>query len=410
MKTAVIFDLDGTLLNTLEDLRSAVNASLTLRDLPPRTTEEVQAFVGNGVRNLMKRALPQGTSDGEINEALADFKSYYAAHLCDKTVPYDGIPELLKELKRRGIKVAVLSNKLDAASKQLMAHYFGEIFDVVFGERAGIPRKPDPTSCNEIVQLLAVPKDQILYVGDSGVDMQTAKNAGLYAVGVMWGFRDRSVLLDGGADALIDRPDQLFDHLYPEQQIARVRKALESRGFTTAYFDTKEQAIAYLAQETEGKSVSLGGSVTLDEMNAYEILGRKSDVSWHWKGDGYRQDADVYVSSVNALSETGEAVNIDGRGNRVAGTLYGAKEVFLVCGRNKLVPTLAEAIDRAQNLAAPRNAVRLEQETPCAVRGGDRCYHCRSPKKICRATVILHAPMMGTERYEIVLVGESLGY
>ena len=410
MKQAVIFDLDGTLLDTLGDLRGAVNAALEMRSLPPRTMEEVRAFVGNGVRNLMKRALPQGAPDEEIDAALADFKAYYAEHLCDETRPYDGIPELFSQLRQRGVKTAVLSNKLDSASKQLIEHYFPGQVDVVFGERSGVPRKPDPSSCNEVVELFGVPKEQILYVGDSDVDMQTAKNAGLTAVGVTWGFRERSVLLDGGADVLIDRPAQLLNLLDPEGYIRRVRSAFEQRGFTTAYFDTKEQAAAYLAQETAGKSVSLGGSVTLEEMNAYEVLGEKSDVSWHWKGDGYRQDADVYVTSANALSETGEIVNIDGRGNRVAGTLYGAKQVFVVCGINKLAPTLTDALDRAQNIAAPRNASRLECKTPCAENGGDRCYACQAPGKICRATVIIHAPMMGTERYEVVLVGETLGF
>jgi 2-phosphoglycolate phosphatase len=410
LKEAVIFDLDGTLLNTLEDLRGAVNAALALRKLPPRTTEEVRAFIGNGVRNLMKRALPQGTSEEEIDAALADFKSHYAQHLCEKTVPYEGIAEMLDVLKQRGIKLAVLSNKLDAATKQLMTQYFPEKFDIVYGERDGIPRKPDPTSCREIIQQFGIPAEQILYIGDSGVDMQTAKNAGLYAVGATWGFRDRSVLEQNGADVLIDHPKQLLDVLDQQEQILRVRKALEDRGFTTAYFDTKEQATAYLAQETAGKSVSFGGSLTLEEMNAYDVLKRNSDVSWHWKGDDCRQTADVYISSVNALSETGEAVNIDGRGNRVAGTLYGAKEVFLVCGINKLTSTLTEAIDRAQTIAAPRNAARLERKTPCAASGGKQCFDCRSRERICCATVILHAPMMGTERYEIILIGESLGY
>lgn len=410
MKQAVVFDLDGTLLDTLGDLRSAVNAALRMRSLPSRSREEVCAFVGNGVRNLMKRALPQGSSEEEIDNALADFKAYYAKHLCDETRPYDGIPELLTQLRQRGIKTAVLSNKLDSASRQLIEHYFPGQIDVVFGERAGIPRKPDPASCNEVISLFGIPKDQILYVGDSDVDMRTAKNAGLTAVGVTWGFRERSVLRDGGADILIDCPTQLLNLLDLEDRICRVRAALEQRGFTTAYFDTKEQAAAYLVKETAGKSISLGGSVTLDEMNLYEMLGEKSDVSWHWKGDGYRQDADVYMTSANALSETGEIVNIDGRGNRVAGTLYGAKQVFVVCGVNKLAPTLTDALDRAQNVAAPRNAARLACDTPCAKQGGDRCYACQSSAKICRATVIIHAPMMGTERYEIVLVGETLGF
>ena len=211
MKTAVIFDLDGTLLNTLADLREAANASLAKRGLPPRTLDEIRQFVGNGVRNLMKRCLPPESSDTEVDAALADFKAYYAVHLCEQTVPYDGIPELLVTLRERGVRLAVLSNKLDAASKQLMEHYFPQgTFSMVFGERAGIPRKPDPTSCREIMQELGVAAEDVLYVGDSGVDMQTAHNAGLYAVGVTWGFRSREVLMDNGADTLIDTPEQLL--------------------------------------------------------------------------------------------------------------------------------------------------------------------------------------------------------
>lgn len=213
LKQAVIFDLDGTLLNTLGDLRGAVNASLALRSLPPRTIEEVRAFVGNGVRNLMKRALPQSYTEEQIDAALADFRMWYAQHLCDETRPYEGILRLLDQLKCRGIHMAVLSNKLDSATKQLIDHYFPGQFDIVFGERVGIPRKPDPTSCLEVVDRFALPKDQIVYVGDSGVDMQTAKNAGLFAVGVTWGFRSREILTDNGADALIDYPAQLLDLL-----------------------------------------------------------------------------------------------------------------------------------------------------------------------------------------------------
>ncbi len=210
MKQAVIFDLDGTLLSTLADLREAANASLALRGLEPRTMEEIRQFVGNGVRNLMKRALPAGSSEQEIDAALADFKAYYAEHLWVKTVPYDGIPELIAELKARSIKIAVLSNKLDSASKALIEHFFPQTFDEVFGERTGVPRKPDPTSCGMVREILGTTPEETLYVGDSGVDMQTAKNAGLYAAGVTWGFRDRTDLLENGADILIDEPNQLL--------------------------------------------------------------------------------------------------------------------------------------------------------------------------------------------------------
>lgn len=213
MKKAIIFDLDGTLLNTLGDLRNAANEALRVRGLPLRSAEEVRCFIGNGVRNLMRRCLPEGTAEEEIDAALADFKRYYSAHLRDSTVPYDGIPELLCELRGRGIKVGVLSNKLDSATQTLIRHYFPGQTDAVLGEQSGIPRKPDPTSCRMILRQLGVQPEEVLYVGDSGVDMQTARNAGLTAVGVTWGFRSRTVLLENGAHALVDCPAQILQLL-----------------------------------------------------------------------------------------------------------------------------------------------------------------------------------------------------
>lgn len=210
MKHAVIFDLDGTLLNTLGDLRAATNHALEVRGLPPHSMEEIRQFIGNGIRLLICRAMPEGTPEAEIDAALDDFKAYYAAHIHDRTVPYDGIPQLLTALRKRGIKVAVLSNKIDSASQQLIDYFFPEKTDVVFGEHVGVPRKPDPTSCRMVMQQLGVQPEQVLYVGDSGTDMQTAKNAGLYAVGVTWGFRSKEVLLENGADVLVHRPEQIL--------------------------------------------------------------------------------------------------------------------------------------------------------------------------------------------------------
>jgi len=210
LKQAVIFDLDGTLLNTLGDLRAATNHALAVRGLAPRSMDEIRRFVGNGIRLLICRAMPEGTSDAEIDAALEDFKAYYAAHIHDHTVPYDGIPQLLTALRKRGMKVAVLSNKIDSASQELIAYFFPGKTDVVFGEHVGVPRKPDPTSCRMVMQQLDVQPEQVLYVGDSGTDMQTAKNAGLYAVGVTWGFRSREVLTENGADVLVDSPAQIL--------------------------------------------------------------------------------------------------------------------------------------------------------------------------------------------------------
>lgn len=213
MKHAVIFDLDGTLLNTLGDLRAATNHALEVRGLPPHSMEEIRQFIGNGIRLLICRAMPEGTPEAEIDAALDDFKAYYAAHIHDRTVPYDGIPQLLTALRKRGIKVAVLSNKIDSASQQLIEYFFPGKTDVVFGEHVGVPRKPDPTSCRMVMQQLGVQPEQVLYVGDSGTDMQTAKNAGLYAVGVTWGFRSKEVLLKCGADVLVHRPEQILQIL-----------------------------------------------------------------------------------------------------------------------------------------------------------------------------------------------------
>ena len=213
MKHAVIFDLDGTLLNTLGDLRAATNHALEVRGLPPNSMEEIRQFIGNGIRLLICRAMPEGTPEAEIDAALDDFKAYYAAHIHDRTVPYDGIPQLLTALRKRGIKVAVLSNKIDSASQQLIEYFFPGKTDVVFGEHVGVPRKPDPTSCRMVMQQLGVQPEQVLYVGDSGTDMQTAKNAGLYAVGVTWGFRSKEVLLEYGADVLVHRPEQILQIL-----------------------------------------------------------------------------------------------------------------------------------------------------------------------------------------------------
>ena len=213
MKHAVLFDLDGTLLNTLGDLRAATNHALEVRGLPPHSMEEIRQFIGNGIRLLICRAMPEGTPEAEIDAALDDFKAYYAAHIHDRTVPYDGIPQLLTALRKRGIKVAVLSNKIDSASQQLIEYFFPGKTDVVFGEHVGVPRKPDPTSCRMVMQQLGVQPEQVLYVGDSGTDMQTAKNAGLYAVGVTWGFRSKEVLLKYGADVLVHRPEQILQIL-----------------------------------------------------------------------------------------------------------------------------------------------------------------------------------------------------
>ena len=190
-----------------------------------------------------------------------------------------------------------------------------------------------------------------------------------------------------------------------------VKQNLETRGFSVRTFATAAEAAAYLNEAIDGKTVGFGGSVTLKDMGLYELLGSHNEVHWHWvNGQEERKTAmgtQVYLSSANGLAETGEIINIDGGGNRVASTLYGHEKVYLVIGRNKLAPTYDEALWRARNIASPKNAQRLGRKTPCAVKG-DRCYDCKNPERICRGLVVLWGPMMGMET-EVILVDEDLG-
>ena len=210
---AVIFDLDGTLLNTLYDLTDSVNWALEKYGQPTRSLEEVRAFVGNGLRNLMLQAVPDG-EDNPVFEDLFDFfREYYKSHCNVKTAPYDGILELMKELKGRGVKMAIVSNKIDAGVKELNSIHFAEYVDVAIGERDGISRKPAPDSVNEAPCLLEVDKEHAVYVGDSDVDIQTAKNAEIRCISVSWGFRDEAFLMEHDAGIMIDRPLELLEYL-----------------------------------------------------------------------------------------------------------------------------------------------------------------------------------------------------
>ena len=196
-------------------------------------------------------------------------------------------------------------------------------------------------------------------------------------------------------------------------KLETVKKNLEDRGYTVRLFPTGAEAADYLEDTVAGKTVGFGGSVTLDALGLYERLGKRCKTIWHWKWEDASaarreaQTADIYLTSVNALAETGELVNIDGAGNRVASTLFGHKKVYFVIGRNKLVPTVDAAVWRARNIASPRNAQRLGRKTPCAVKG-DRCYDCKSPERICRGLVTLWGPMLGMEA-EVLLIDEDLG-
>lgn len=195
MFQTVIFDLDGTLLDTIEDLAAAGNWVCQNNGWPQHTAEEFKQMVGHGIPNLVSRFSPANCrSPLLMASTLAQFSQYYSAHNMDKTAPYGGIPELLALLKDRGVQMAVYSNKADEFSQVIIRHYFPDVFDLVQGKMAGVPVKPDPTGVKSILQRLKARPEDTLYVGDSDVDMQTAHNAGLTACGVTWGFRSRQEL------------------------------------------------------------------------------------------------------------------------------------------------------------------------------------------------------------------------
>lgn len=195
-----------------------------------------------------------------------------------------------------------------------------------------------------------------------------------------------------------------------------IEKALENirkRGIEAVYFDTAAQAAEYLAGEISGKTVGFGGSVTAQQLGLFDLLGKKNTVLSHWTDSSpdireKAEAAEVYISGANAIAETGEIVNIDGYGNRVAGTLSKKEAVYFIAGVNKLSPDLESAIFRARNIAAPKNAQRLGKKTPCAIKA-DHCYDCRSPERICRGLVITMGRMLAVDRMEVVLIGEDLG-
>ena len=206
-----MFDLDGTLTDSLADLANATNHALTAVGCPVHPTAAYRTLVGDGARVLCERALPSDRLD-LVDRALSLMRAHYAQHWSDETRPYAGIVELLAELQRRGLKLAVLSNKPDHFTKQLIAHYFPETkFDAIHGHRESVPLKPDPTAALQIAAELDVPPEQWLYLGDTNTDMQTARAAGMYAVGVLWGFREREELESAGAQRIIDQPSDLLE-------------------------------------------------------------------------------------------------------------------------------------------------------------------------------------------------------
>ncbi|MBC8592019.1 HAD family hydrolase [Oscillospiraceae bacterium N12] len=212
MKKLVIFDLDGTLLNTIADLAQSTNHALSRLGYPTHEVDKYNFMVGNGINKLFERALPEGEkSEENVLRVRNEFIPYYDVHNADESRPYPGIPDLLKQLQEKGIQVAVASNKYQAATEKLIRHYFPEIrFVAVFGQREGIKVKPDPTIVEDILQITSVEKKDVLYVGDSGVDMQTALNAGVTACGVTYGFRPRAELESFHPAYIVDRAEEIL--------------------------------------------------------------------------------------------------------------------------------------------------------------------------------------------------------
>ena len=209
-KKAYIFDLDGTLLDTLEDLAAAVNYALKKGGYPERSLAEVRSFVGDGMRLLMKRSLPEGVSEEVLDSAFKDFRDYYSVHYMDRTRPYPGIEEMLKGLKEKGRVLCVISNKADFAVKLLMDRFFPGIFSLVLGEREGIRRKPAPDSLLAVMDELGLEKRECIYIGDSDTDIQTAENAGIDHISVSWGFRTEEFLKARGAGKIVSSPEEIL--------------------------------------------------------------------------------------------------------------------------------------------------------------------------------------------------------
>ncbi len=205
-----IFDLDGTLLSTLDDLAASTNYALRRHGMPEHTLDEVRWMVGNGVRLLIERATPGGASNPQFDSVFATFRSHYVEHSLDTTRPYPGIMEMLTELKRRGRRIAVVSNKFYAATQELCRHFFGDTVEVAIGERENIRRKPAPDTVIEALRQLGVGPEGAVYVGDSEVDVATARNSGLPCISVLWGFRDRDFLTEHGATTFITSPEEIL--------------------------------------------------------------------------------------------------------------------------------------------------------------------------------------------------------
>ncbi len=207
---AVIFDLDGTILDTLTDLSISLNFALDAHSFPEHTIDEVRQMVGNGAKNLIKRAVPEGTGEEEREAVLKTFNEHYSVHCVDNTKPYEGIEEVMESCRSYGLSIDVVSNKPDYGVQTLCADHFPGLIDITVGQKEGVRIKPAPDSVNEVLRLLNITKEEAVYVGDSEVDVQTARNADMKCIGVEWGFRDRKVLEDEGAWKIVSDMEELL--------------------------------------------------------------------------------------------------------------------------------------------------------------------------------------------------------
>jgi len=215
--TTLLFDLDGTLLDTLPDLACSVNHALAAHGLPPRSRREVRAFLGHGIRQLMLQAVPAGTDEARFEAAFATFRAHYMAHCTDRTAPYPGIMPLLAALRQLRVRTAIVSNKLDPAVQELRRRFFADCIPLAIGESAAVRRKPCPDSLLEAMRRLGSVPEQTLYVGDSEVDIEAARRAGVSCATVLWGFRDEAFLRRAGATLCVARPLDLLSLLSDEE-------------------------------------------------------------------------------------------------------------------------------------------------------------------------------------------------
>lgn len=210
---AVVFDLDGTLIDTLEDLKDSVNFALDKFGFPSRNLDEIRSFVGNGVKRLVYLSVPEGTDETTSEKCLDIFKEHYKGNSRNKTAPYAGIPEMLEKVKSAGFKTAVVTNKIQDAAIEIIRSFFGDKIDIIIGQIDGVAQKPEPDGVWLALEKLGVSRDKAVYIGDSEVDCMTAHNAGLPCIGVTWGFRSRAVLEENKAEFIVESPEKIMDCL-----------------------------------------------------------------------------------------------------------------------------------------------------------------------------------------------------